>query len=201
MFLIYITFALRQMTRHPFFTFINVVGLSIGFATFLILWPYTQAELNSEKFIKDHRKIYRTLVDMQTIAGPEAGARFTGTMQPSFVTSKLFDDNLADAYTRFITQDNFWPSYTPGLKAYLVASLVENGTHEAFKIENSICADQNFFDFFDLHFLLGNRSATLAKKESIVLSERFANQLFGAQPALGKMIMVNGSPFEVTGVF
>jgi putative ABC transport system permease protein len=195
------TFALRQMTRHPFFTFINVVGLSIGFATFLILWPYTQAELNSEKFIKDNRKIFRTLIDVRTVAGPETGSKLRGTMQPSFVTSKLFDDNLVEAYTRFITQDNFWPSYTPGLKAYLVASPAEKATSEAFKIENSICADQNFFDFFDLPFLLGNRNAALAKKEAIVLSERFAKALFGEQPALGKLMMVSGSPFEVTGVF
>lgn len=189
------------MMRHPFFTFINVAGLSLGFATFLILWPYTQAELNSENFISEHRRIFRTVLDMQTTDGPETGEKFKATLQPSFVTSTMFNDNLIGAFTRYITQDNFWPTYTPGLKAYLVAAPIEKERHEAFKIENSICADQNFFDFFDLPFLSGNRSLALNRGESIALSERFAKKLFGQQPALGKLITVNGSSFEVTGIF
>ena len=45
MILNYVKLALRLLFRNPFFTFINVAGLSIGFTAFYILWPYAQHEL------------------------------------------------------------------------------------------------------------------------------------------------------------
>ena len=60
MLLNYLKLALRLLLRNPFFTFINIAGLSVGFAVFFILWPFTQAELASDQFIHDHQKIVRT---------------------------------------------------------------------------------------------------------------------------------------------
>jgi len=47
------------MLRNPFFTFINVTGLSLGFAAFFILWQHSQNELRSDQFHKDYNQIYR----------------------------------------------------------------------------------------------------------------------------------------------
>ncbi|HEX5170949.1 MAG TPA: ABC transporter permease [Cyclobacteriaceae bacterium] len=199
MLLNYFKLAVRLMARSPFFTAINVTGLSVGFAVFFILWPFTQAELDSENFIKDRQKIFRTLFNVKVVGGPAAGQEHTGTMQPSIVTSTLFNEKLIDEYTRFIPQDNFWPTHTPGLKAYLVIRSVKK--NPVFKIENSICADQNFFEFFDLPFLTGNRATALSQGESIALSESVSNRLFGNQPALGELVTVNGLTFHVTGTF
>ena len=57
MLLNYLKLAFRLLFRNPFFTFINVLGLSVGFATFYILWPYTRSELNSDQFHNDYENI------------------------------------------------------------------------------------------------------------------------------------------------
>ena len=41
MLLNYLKLAVRLLLRNPFFTFINIAGLSVGFAVFFILWPFT----------------------------------------------------------------------------------------------------------------------------------------------------------------
>ena len=55
----YIKLSFRLMARHPFYTFINVAGLSIGLVAFSILWPYAQYELNSDRFHNDYEQIAR----------------------------------------------------------------------------------------------------------------------------------------------
>src|SRR5688500_3974589 len=55
----YLKLSYRLLLRNPFFTFINVLGLSIGFAVFFILWQYSQNELKSDQFHKDWEKIVR----------------------------------------------------------------------------------------------------------------------------------------------
>ena len=59
MLLNYIKLALRLLVRSPFFTFINVVGLSVGFAVFFVLWQHATYELGSDQFHKEHERIYR----------------------------------------------------------------------------------------------------------------------------------------------
>src|SRR5687767_9079374 len=59
MFFNYFKLAIRLLTRNPFFTFINVLGLSIGFAAFIVLWPYAQSEFNADQFHKDANRIGR----------------------------------------------------------------------------------------------------------------------------------------------
>jgi len=43
----YLKLALRLLMRNPFFTFINVIGLSLGFSSFFALWQYATSELKA----------------------------------------------------------------------------------------------------------------------------------------------------------
>ena len=55
----YLKLAIRLLIRNPFFTFINVLSLSVGFASFILLWPYAQLELQSDRFHKNAERIGR----------------------------------------------------------------------------------------------------------------------------------------------
>ena len=55
----YLKLAVRLLIRNPFFTPINVLGLSIGFAVFIILCQSSQNELRIDRFHKDYERIAR----------------------------------------------------------------------------------------------------------------------------------------------
>ena len=59
----YLKLAIRLLIRNPFFTFINVMGLSTGFAVFYILTQHASFELKSDQFYKDHDRIFRLYFD------------------------------------------------------------------------------------------------------------------------------------------
>jgi hypothetical protein len=55
----YVKLSFRLLIRNPFFTLINIVCLSVGFAMFFILWQHSQNELHSHQFHKDYSRIVR----------------------------------------------------------------------------------------------------------------------------------------------
>src|SRR5690349_16085912 len=59
MILSYLKLAFRLIVRNPFFTFINVAGLALGFASFYVLWNYSITELKSDQYHKDYDRIAR----------------------------------------------------------------------------------------------------------------------------------------------
>src|SRR5215207_3958965 len=56
----YLKLAVRLLLRNPFFTLLNIICLSVGFAVFFILWQHSQNELHSDQFHKDYERIVRT---------------------------------------------------------------------------------------------------------------------------------------------
>ncbi len=66
----YLKLAIRLLIRNPFFTFINVLGLSVGFAVFIALWPYTKSELKSDQFHKNADRIGRLSRNVENISSP-----------------------------------------------------------------------------------------------------------------------------------
>jgi len=63
MFLNYVKLAIRRLLRNPFLTFINVIGLSLGFTTFYALWQFAISELKADQYHKDFERIVRVGVN------------------------------------------------------------------------------------------------------------------------------------------
>ena len=111
----YLKLAIRLMSRNPFFTGINLLGLSIGFAVFFILWPFSQYELTSDQFIKDHERIERPYLDFRWTE--DGGANWGHLNFPymfSCVASDLKEHNQIEDITRYLAQNDFLESNTPG---------------------------------------------------------------------------------------
>lgn len=203
MILNYLKHALRLMARNPFFTGINVLGLSVGFAVFFVLWPFTVSEFRSDRFIKDHERISRILLDWNW---SEDGGKSWGHLilgnQMSHLSNELHEQNLIEEFTRLRVQQHFGEISTPGLKQNLFVT-VEHGRDNPYVIreEKAICADKNVFDFFNLEFVIGDRSTALEKAESVTISEQNAVRIFGRLPEIGEWIKVNDRNFMVSGIF
>lgn len=55
------TTAIRNLLRNPFFSFINIFGLSAGLSAFLLLFLYVYNEITYDRFHTRHDRIYRLL--------------------------------------------------------------------------------------------------------------------------------------------
>jgi putative ABC transport system permease protein len=81
-----------------------------------------------------------------------------------------------------------------------------SGERKSFLEEKGYLADASFFKIFTYNFTEGNATNALANPRTIVISQKLAEKLFGAQPALNKVIHVNSNTngeqdYTVTGVF
>src|SRR5687768_12718631 len=103
----YLVLAFRLLSRNPFVTLINVIGLAIGFATFYILWPYTESELNTDSFHKDAGQIVR----LSRVYQPSAGDPKSRVELPmhNCVIAKEFASTYPEIteLTRIIPQEEF----------------------------------------------------------------------------------------------
>src|SRR5258707_7183604 len=64
----YFKIALRSFKRHKLFTFINIIGLSIGISAALVIFLIVNYDFTFDKFHKDGDRIYR-IVTRYTFAG------------------------------------------------------------------------------------------------------------------------------------
>jgi putative ABC transport system permease protein len=71
------------------------------------------------------------------------------------------------------------------------------------KVQSSkiVLAQKNFFDFFPFEFVEGNQKSALADENSISLSENVATQIFGKETALGKEVLFQNKKLIVRGVY
>ena len=73
MFRNYMRVALRNVFKHKVHSFINVAGLAIGLASFVLIFLYVQDELSSDKYHEKADRIYRVTSEVP-------GAEFSASM-------------------------------------------------------------------------------------------------------------------------
>lgn len=181
MFKNYLKTSFRNMKKHKSYTFINIVGLTIGMVAFCVIMQYVHIESNYDRFVKDSENIYRVRYDIyqheehivQSCGGP----------------SGLYNV-LKEEISGVIERTRLYPE----------PCLVRRGDIK-FNNQNVQWVDSTFFGVFELDFISGNPKTSLAELHSAVLTRSAANRFFGDIDPMGEMIYVNeGMPFMVTGV-
>src|ERR1700744_285174 len=70
MFKNYLKTAFRTFRKHKIFSFINVIGLSIGISASLVIFLIVYHDFTFDKFHKDGDRIYRVVTDYQYSGDP-----------------------------------------------------------------------------------------------------------------------------------
>jgi putative ABC transport system permease protein len=202
----YLKLSFRLMARNPFLTLINVVGLSIGFTVFFILWQYSQTELKSDQFHKGWEKIVRFgSIRRWTDDKVNWQESYIGLNDPSYAEkiSKVYPevkDLTRIHFQKNFKLDSYWHKKHEGEIFFM--STDKRDKQISFLEENVAYADGNLFDFFSLPLISGHPSQVLQRPRSIVLSEKIAQKYFGYENPIGKTMALNDSiDLEVTGVF
>jgi putative ABC transport system permease protein len=164
----------RKTMRNKSFTFINIFGLSVGIAVFILITIWIQNEFSYDKFNKNIDNIYRI----------EIGG------------SVYMVSAIAQSFK------NEFPEIEKAVRFSGVGSSLLTENEKSIMIDNAILADSTLFDIFTYEFIYGNPKDALVTPFSIVLSESTARTLFDANDPVGKSVKINNQ-FEatVTGVF
>ena len=62
----YFKIAFRNLWKHRVFSFINIMGLTVGMTAFFLIFLYVQFELSYDSFNNKADRIYRVVSDIKT---------------------------------------------------------------------------------------------------------------------------------------
>jgi putative ABC transport system permease protein len=204
MLLSYLKLSLRLLARNPFFTFINVAGLSVGFAVFFILWQYSQSELRSERQWKDWDRIVRCgFIWKYTDDNVSWFQNQFGCHWPEMTKRVSEDFPEIEEMVRIFRQENFTREHIPqhGRELFLTR-INEREERLSFKETSLVYADPNLFNLFSIPMIKGDRTKALSEINSIVLSEKMVKKYFGNQDPINQFLLINNEiALKVTGVY
>ncbi|MCB0530658.1 MAG: ABC transporter permease [Saprospiraceae bacterium] len=175
--------ALRSLQKNRLYTAINLFGLAFGMLCFTLLGLYVIDEWTFDRFHKNASHIYR-VVEQKTL--PQKGSEHLAAV--AFKVSSAAISAFPEIERSSILTQMGRMSY-------------QNKANARAFYEPFLSADSAFFQLFNFNMLQGNPATALNQPNSVVLTQEFANRLFGDQDALGKTIDTDrGIAFQVTGI-
>ncbi len=176
----YLKLAIRNIKRHKGYSFINIAGLALGVASFILIMLYLQFELSYDKFHKNADNINQVLVHLEKNPNRQ------------FFTMPL---PLAPAI-----KDNF-PEVIETTRFESMGSVFLSYQNRNFYETSMLAADPSFFKMFSFPFLQGNPDSPLEDPYSIVISEAQAKKYFSNEDPIGKVLRMNNQQeLTVTGI-
>lgn len=176
----YIKIAIRNLRRNKIYSTISVLGLAIGITGATLLYLYINDELSYDSFHEKSDRIYR-IVEIS----PD-GSRHFGQTAPVLGAAL----------------ENSYPEIQEMVRLYQPVGHIDmlwkgERVHE----RNYVLADPGFFQLFDFEIVKGDSENPLAIPNSVVISERTAERLFGDENPIGQDLPFNNiNPVAVTAV-
>jgi len=179
MFRNYIKVAFRHIRRRKVYSFINILGLTIGMACFILIGLWVKDELSFDRFHQKKDRIYRVLNRLQD---GRAGFNITYALGPALKAE--------------------YPEVEEACRVCLWYGSHVKYRDKIYAERNIYLADPSFFKIFSFPFIKGNPEMALSDRYSIVLTEKMAQKYFGDEDPIGKILhlaLLEGD-FTVTGV-
>ncbi|MCA0979359.1 ABC transporter permease [Qipengyuania flava] len=159
----------RSLTRHKLYAALNIGGLAVGIAVFLVLSLYVRFETSYDRWVPDHENLYMVQSEFNLPGSPFDGV--------SYQTPWALLDMLKEADSG-IVGTNIMPAY---------GSVIRDGIGTA---ENIAPVDPGFLDFFRLDLVAGSRDA-LKSPNNAVLTEEAAKRYFPSGDPIGQTITIS----------
>ena len=173
--------AWRNLRRYRLYTAINVGGLAVAFAVAIFVGLHMYSALTWDRFHANGEQIYQVCMTHPAGKG-KAHTSMPGDLGPEMVAT-------LPAVLRSVRTDD-----TSGLLSYGDQVTEARGRF----------ADPNFFDLFSFPLIAGDPGTALDAPNSIVLSKRLAQRLFGSDDPMGQTLQLGdrgiSGDFVVTGI-
>jgi putative ABC transport system permease protein len=160
MFKNYLTAAFRNLTRNKTYSLLNILGLAVGIAAFLMISLYVSFELSYDRYHENADRIFTV------IAGDQA-------VTPVPLAPALMQEfHEVETVTRL-----------QGLGQYLIRF-----KNKTFFGDQWVWADEHIFDVFTFPLVSGDKHTALRDPNSVVLTEDMAKKYFGGEDPMGKVL-------------
>ena len=176
----FIILAIRNILKNKLSTIINVIGLSISLAAFIMITIYVSFEYSYDTYNVNCNQIYK--IENERVL---ANKRDFSTAVPYPLAGKLVEDfpEIIDAFK--VKNSEMSIKYKD----------------QKFNEFNSIFSENSIFNILTIPFISGNPQLALKSPTDIVITESYATKLFGDDEALNKEIELNNSiQLKVAGV-
>ncbi len=168
----------RNMIREKQFTFLNILGLTIGITSCFIIGLYVYNEITYDTFHEKGDRIYR--VNQSYIWG-DWNDQYAST-GPNVAVALRADAPEFEKITRLLD---------PGAQNIRKKSAIEHTN--IFKEERYFFAEENFFEIFSFEFIKGDPKTALKEPKSLVITEETASRYFGNKEPIGKPLEIRKS--------
>jgi len=195
----YFKIAWRNLIRNKTFSFINILGLSVGLTCCMLLLLYIRSELSFDQHHERADDLYlvgqRYKIGRNTSGG---GEQESGTLSAPYAFALKAEypeiEQVGRLWVNLIDEKALLQVREPGQP---VRSFYETRGYQI---------DSTFFDLVTYQFLEGDARTAMKDPNSIVLSDALAKKLFGEQPALNRILRIGGTAgagqdFKVSGVY
>lgn len=178
MFKIYFKLAYRNIIKDKAYSIINILGLTIGLASAILILLWVQHELSYDKFHENAGQIYRITSDFGDSKSAGTAAGMPGGLKAEISAIK----NVVRLAPTFNT------------------TLLETG-NKKFEEKRVFYADPAFLDVFSYPLVRGDHATALNQVDAVLITQEMAAKYFGKEDPVGKVIRKdNKENVVVTGV-
>jgi putative ABC transport system permease protein len=177
----YIKTAFRSLRKNTGFTAINILGLSVGLATCLLIVFYVIDELSYDRFNKKADRIARVNFEIKFGGNNSVYAQ---TMAPLAQVLK-----------------NEFPAVETAVRLQGRGGVHVKKNNENIQEDMMVYSDPGLFDVFTLPVINGNPATALVEPNSVVITESIAKKYFNSVDVVGKTLVLNDTQnYKITGV-
>lgn len=180
MYKLYLKIATRYLFKNKLYSFINIFGLAIGVASFVLIMLYVNYERSYDKF-EGSENVYRVFMD--------------------YLEGDEWVPGDANAYiVSGPTLKTEFPEIEDFVRLRRVNGVVLLQNNAVFDNNTGALTDPSYFDIFDRTLSQGDMSTALSEPYSIVLTLPLAEKIFGNKDPMGKTVTAYNTAFTVTGI-
>ena len=174
--------AWRSLIRGKSFSVINIVGLAVGMAGAMLILLWLQNEVSFDEFHKNKDRIYEVYGLTSNTDGKQNAIPVVSQPLGPAIKSEFPE---VESMTR-----------EKGVNSFLITA-----NEKSFTGIRGSFVDSSFLDIFSFPLSSGNKTDQLQNANSIVLTEKLANKLFGSTDVIGKIVRIDSvDQLTVSGI-
>ncbi len=165
----YLKATFRNIARNKLFSAINIFGLAIGMACFILIFLWINDEIHYDKFHRNKEDLYRVVLSDKSSGRESLLARTPPALGP------------------ILKKD--YPEISRFSRVFLIDGTLSRDNKNY--LEDIALVDEDFFKMFSFPVISGSNDQVVSDWHDIVLSEATALKMFGKTDVVGEFITID----------